>query len=127
MKQKEKRLIQTKYGERLSAEEDCGLKNGSAGSQGNGKGSFIAALQFWPYPPPMATTLLERSFATPPELSMESLLVGEGQGFTIFKLTSAGKETTLYNILGGNYPLQSMSRDSAGNLYGVSRLAGLGF
>lgn len=47
---------------------------------------------------------------------------------TVFKLDSTGKETVLYNFLGGTtdgaYPLAGVIRDSAGNLYGTTQGGG---
>ncbi|HEX3653783.1 MAG TPA: choice-of-anchor tandem repeat GloVer-containing protein [Rhizomicrobium sp.] len=48
---------------------------------------------------------------------------------TVFKLTPKGKLTTLYSFTGGNdggYPSGGLDRDSAGNLYGATNLAGNG-
>src|SRR5437764_2772631 len=46
---------------------------------------------------------------------------------SVFKLTAAGKLTTLYQFTGGvdgGYPLGTLIRDSAGNLYGTASSGG---
>jgi uncharacterized repeat protein (TIGR03803 family) len=51
---------------------------------------------------------------------------GQGCG-TVFKLSSAGKKTTLYTFTGGTdgaLPVGGLVQDSAGNLYGVTRGGG---
>jgi uncharacterized repeat protein (TIGR03803 family) len=49
---------------------------------------------------------------------------------TVFKINTAGKETVLYNFTGGAdgcFPYPGVTRDTAGNLYGVTSLGGSGF
>jgi uncharacterized repeat protein (TIGR03803 family) len=51
---------------------------------------------------------------------------GLGYG-TIFKVSSSGKETVVYNFAGasdGSSPSGVLTKDSAGNLYGTTRLGG---
>jgi uncharacterized repeat protein (TIGR03803 family) len=52
---------------------------------------------------------------------------GYGCG-TVFKVSTKGKETVLYNFMGGSsdgcYPDAALVRDSAGNLYGTTRSCG---
>ena len=54
---------------------------------------------------------------------------GGSAGFgTIFKVDGTGKETIVHNFAGnphdGQYPVQSMIRDSKGNFYGATELGG---
>jgi uncharacterized repeat protein (TIGR03803 family) len=47
---------------------------------------------------------------------------------TVFRLDSAGDETTLYSFAGGNdgaNPSSGVVRDSSGNLYGITEIGGL--
>jgi uncharacterized repeat protein (TIGR03803 family) len=52
---------------------------------------------------------------------------GTYQGGTVFKLEAAGKETVLHSFSGqadGRYPVGSLIRDAAGNIFGTANLGG---
>jgi uncharacterized repeat protein (TIGR03803 family) len=57
-------------------------------------------------------------------------LGGSASSGTVFKVTTHGQETVLYSFpggAGGYYPEGSLSRDSAGNLYGTTAEGGVAY
>jgi uncharacterized repeat protein (TIGR03803 family) len=57
-------------------------------------------------------------------------LGGSGGNGAVFKIDATGKETILYNFIGGPdgcFPGPGVVLDSIGNLYGVTSLGGVGF
>jgi uncharacterized repeat protein (TIGR03803 family) len=52
---------------------------------------------------------------------------GTGDSGVVYKLDTAFNYTVLHNFTGGDDPVGGVIRDSAGNLYGTSRLGGEGY